>query len=208
MRTLKIHIAFLFIIIIGSISAQDINKKFVRQNATAGGLNVKFMPAMYWDALGVEVEFPISDIMSIGVNFVGQAGRTDGGNIVFKVRQEDYQKAAYRLELAAKYYLSSHAPIGAYVQVNLSYGKLAFFDGTNRPFTMHSRWKKFNEGELRTPQEEEEIIPVSTGVGFGYQIIIIPKKIIGNIMVGAQGHLTSKTIYPAIYIAPSLGLMF
>ena len=186
----------------------DYNKDFVRQNQVAGGLNFKLMPALYWDCVGLEVEYPISDIMSVGLNILGQAGRTDAGDIVFKVRPEYYQQPAWRAEFALKYYLSSRAPIGFYVQANASYGNLLFFDGTNRPFTMHSRWKKFDKG-LRAPVELERPLPFSTGIGAGYQLIIIPKKIVGNIMIGTQLHLSDQTrLYPALYLSPSLGLLF
>ena len=89
MKLLKLHITLVLLATCTFAFAQDANKKFVRQNSAAGGLNVKFMPAMYWDCLGIEVELPLSDKITLGVNMLGQAGRTDNGDVVFKIRQED-----------------------------------------------------------------------------------------------------------------------
>ena len=180
----------------------------LRHTSPLGALNVKIMPALYWSSLGLEIEYPISDAFTVGFNILGKLGRTDGKNVVFKIRPESTQDPAYRLEVAAKYYLSNNAPTGIYIQLNASYGNLLFFDGTNRPYTLHSKWKNF-DGGVRSPTEIEVPQDYSFGIGAGYQLIVIPKKIIANIMVGTQLYLErTSDIYPAIYLAPSLGYMF
>jgi len=183
-------------------------KNFLRYSSSVNALNVKLMPAFYWSSIGAEVEYPINDAFSVGLNILGKIGRTDGKNVVFKIRPEDYQESAYRVELAAKYYLSKSAPIGFYGQFNLSYGNLLFFDGTNRPYTLHSKWKKF-DGNVRKPAEVEPPKDYSLGLGAGYQLVVIPKKIIANIMVGTQLYLEQHSgIYPSFYVSPSLGYVF
>lgn len=183
-------------------------KNFLRYSSSLNALNVKVMPAFYWSSIGAEIEYPVSDAFTVGLNILGKIGRTDGKNVVFKIRPESTQESAYRLELAAKYYLGKSAPIGFYGQFNLSYGNLLFFDGTNRPYTMHSKWKKFND-DKRAPTLVEQPKDYSVGLGAGYQLIVIPKKIIANIMVGTQLYLEQTSgMYPAFYISPSLGYVF
>lgn len=182
---------------------------FLRYSSPVNALNVKLMPAFYWNSLGMEVEYPVMDMVSIGVNVIGKMGRTDGSNVVFKIRPENYQDAAYRVELAFKYYISKSAPLGFYGQFNISYGNLLYYDGTNRPYTMHSKWKPYEEGQLRDPVPLEAPKDYSFGVGAGYQLVIIPKKIIANVMVGTQLYLEQASgIYPSVYVAPSLGYVF
>ena len=181
---------------------------FLRYSSSMNALNVKFMPAFYWSSLGVEIEYPLADAFTIGLNILGKIGRTDGKRVVFKIRPETHQESAYRMELAAKYYLKKTAPIGLYAQFNVTYGNLLFFDGTNRPYTLHSKWKKF-DGGVRSPSEVERPKDYSLGIGGGYQLIVIPKKIIANIMVGTQLYLEqSSGMYPSFYVAPSLGYVF
>lgn len=183
-------------------------KNFLRYSSSVNALNVKAMPAFYWSSLGIEIEYPLSDVFTIGLNILGKIGRTDGRNTVFKIRPETHQESAYRLELAGKYYFQQSAPIGFYAQLNVTYGNLLFFDGTNRPYTMHSKWKQFNGG-VRAPATIETPKDYSFGIGGGYQLVVIPKKIIANIMVGTQLYLEQTSgIYPSFYVAPSLGYVF
>ena len=183
-------------------------KNFLRYSSSLGALNVKLTPALYWSSLIIEVEYPLTDAFTIGLNILGKLGRTDDGSTAFKIRPEKVQDPAYKLELATKYYFGNTAPIGFYAQFNFSYGNLLFFDGTNRPYTLHSKWKKF-EGGVRAPAVIESPKDYSLGIGGGYQLVVIPKKIIANIMVGTQLYLEKDSgIYPAIYVAPSLGYVF
>jgi len=181
---------------------------FLRLSSPLGGLNAKLMPAFYLNSLGLEVEYPLNDFFTIGINLIGKIGRTDGNRVVFKIRPETSQEASYRVELAAKYYISKNAPTGLYGQFNISFGNLLFFDGTNRPYTLHSRWKRFDAG-IRSPVEIVPPRDLSLGVGVGYQLVVIPKKIIANIMVGSQLFFEQDSgIYPSVYISPSLGYVF
>ena len=210
--------------ILGFVSLADINEStltksefgpgvkatnnFLRYSSSVNALNVKLMPAFFWSSLGVEVEYPINDAFSVGLNILGKIGRTDGKNVVFKIRPEEPQESAYRLELAAKYYLSKSAPIGFYGQFNVTYGNLLYFDGTNRPYTLHSKWKKF-DSNIRKPTEIERPKDISLGIGAGYQLVVIPKKIIANIMVGTHLYLEQTNgMYPSFYVSPSLGYVF
>ena len=174
------------------------------------------MPAFYWDVVGFELEYPVTTSFTVGVNMLRKFGRTDGGsNKVFKIRPENFQDANTSLEFALKFYLpydmlkakrdiGRNAPVGLYIQGNLSYNSLLFFDGTNRPYTMHSNWK--DTKGLRDPNELDKPSDISFGGGVGFQAIVIPGHIIANVMLGTQVYFPK--VLPGFYVSPSIGYIF
>ena len=217
-KILKIGLLLILFISISSVNAQqfkDPNKRDVRGLSKLNALNIKTMPAFFWDAVVFEIEYPITHSVSLGVNVLRKFGRTDGtSNRVFKIRPENFQNPNTSIEFAVKFYLpmskdiGHNAPIGLYIQGNGSYNSLLFYDGTNRPFTMHSHWKK-NKG-LREPNPYDPPGNLSIGFGVGYQAIVIPGHIIANFMFGTQAYITqnNNTLKPGFYLAPSIGYVF
>lgn len=188
--------------------ATKATKNFLRYASPLNAFNVKLMPALYWNTIGIELEYPLNDLLTVGLNIAAKSGRTDGERKPFKIRPETYQDPSYRVELAIKYYISQSAPVGLYAQLNFSYGNLLYYDGTNKPFTLHSRWKSFNQG-IRAPTDLTPPKEYSFGLGAGYQLIVIPKHIIANIMLGTQIFIDQENkVYPALYVQPSIGYVF
>ncbi len=169
------------------------------------GMTIRLMPAFYWETLGLEFEAYFGDKVSLGLNVLGTLGRTDGQNANFQLNPEDYLEPGFRAELAFKYYPKGRAPEGIYGQVNVAYSQIVYYDGNTRPYTFHNRWRD-QTGVVAT----EDLVrpnPLSVGLGFGYQVKIIPDWLVGNIMLGIQGQMDQDNQpFVSIYLSPSLGI--
>lgn len=177
------------------------------QVSLMAGLNIKVMPAFYWGTLGFEAEYPVTQKISIGLNFAGNLGRADGKNANFKIKPEAYLEPGYNIDLVGKYYFKGEAPEGLYATLNFSYNTKLYFDGNTRPFTLHNRWKEL--AGLRVPNDLVKPKPFNSGLGIGYQLVIIPKHIIANMMLAAQGQIDNNNdFFISIYLVPSIGYVF
>ncbi len=178
-----------------------------RKKKGDGGLNIKVLPAFYWGTLGLEVEYALSGKITLGVNLLGTLGRGDGQSANYKVKPEAFMEEGYRAEIAVKYFFKGNAPEGLYTHLNVAYNDLFYHDGNTRPYTLHNRWKEIDG--LRLPVDFKKPIPFSAGISFGYQMIVIPKRIIANVLVGVQGNMDAdNNPFIAIYAAPSIGYKF
>lgn len=181
--------------------------QWLKKKKNTGGLNVKILPAMYWGTLGFEVEYCINGSFSLGLNVLGTLGRQDGKNANQKVKPEDHMREGWRTELALKYYFKKEGPEGLYASLNFTYNEIFYYDGNTRPYTLHNRWKEIQG--LRLSTDFREPLPYSAGVGFGYQLVVIPEKIIANVMIGVQGHIDAdNNPFIAVYAAPTIGYRF
>ncbi|HEX8547114.1 MAG TPA: hypothetical protein VF691_09150 [Cytophagaceae bacterium] len=176
-------------------------------NTTRKSLNIKLSPAIFWKTAVVEFEYPLTSKITVGLNLLGKLGRTDEAKANAILKNENLVNNGLRAELAAKYYFKNEAPTGFYIQSNVAFGNLIYFDGNVRPYTLHNHWKKPTaedpKGKLERP------FPVSAGIGGGYQLVLLPKHIIGNLMLGVQGNMDQQNnFFVSIYVAPSLGYMF
>ncbi len=205
---------------------KDPNLRDVRGISRLNAFNVKMMPAFYWDCVGIEAEYPLTEALTLGFNALVRYGRTDNGiNVNFKIRPEQFQDPGARIEFAIKYYfpyskkVGYNAPIGLYVQANVAFmhQNNLFFDGNSRPYTFNSRWKdtKDDDGivQTRVPTSLDSPRNLSLGIGVGYQVIVIPNHIIANIMLGTNGYLTQpgairNGAYLGFYASPSIGFVF
>jgi hypothetical protein len=182
------------------------HKKKPAKKEETGKFNIKTSPAFFWKTVVLEIEAPIGDKFSIGLNIYGKLGRTDGKNANFKVKKQDFLTDGIRAELAFKYYFSGTAPEGLYMQTNFSYNQIVYADGTTKPYTLNSHIKPADTsatGALLKPY------PYSAGLGVGYQMIIVPKHLIGNFMLGVQGNMDArKETFISIFVAPSIGYLF
>jgi hypothetical protein len=170
-----------------------------------GGFNIKLSPAFFWKTLVVELELPLGKKFSVGVNLFGKVGRTDGKKSNYKVKDQDFLQDGIRAELALKYYFKPTAPEGFYLQANFAYNQIVYSDGTTKPYSINTHINNATDtsGTLLKPY------PYSAGLGLGYQVVFIPKHIIGNIMVGAQGNMDAhNNPFMSFYIAPSIGIKF
>jgi hypothetical protein len=175
--------------------------------ATKGGFNIKLSPAFFWKTIGLELELPLGKKFSVGVNLFGKVGRTDGKKSNFKVPDQDFLKDGLRAELALKYYFKPTAPEGFYLQANFAYNQIVYSDGTTKPYSINTHVR--NERDTSFTGELLKPYPYSAGLGLGYQVVFIPKHVIGNIMVGVQGNMDSfNNPFLSFYIAPSIGYKF
>ncbi|MFN3403413.1 MAG: hypothetical protein ACK40G_04905 [Cytophagaceae bacterium] len=171
------------------------------------GVNVKLSPAFFWKTVGLEFEFPLAKRMSIGLNLFYKYGNAEGVGNRFIIKEEGFPTDGYRAELALKFYLVGHAPEGFYVQLDGFYNQLMYFDGNSRPFTLHNNWDKLQYDN--SPSILEKPNPIGGGLGIGYQLVFIPKHLIGNVTLGVQGNQDlNNNLFFTVYLAPSLGIRF
>ena len=124
------------------------------------------------------------------------------------MKQGEFYENGFLAELIGRYFIQLSkkklvlAPSGFYVQASLGYSKLLYFDGNTRPFTLHTRNKDLKDPYFHQPS------PIIGGVGAGYQVELLPKKIIANLAIGAQTNIDTKGAFFSIYVSPSIGFMF
>jgi hypothetical protein len=181
------------------------NNKATPKNESSG-FNIKTSPAFFWKTIAVEIEAPIGKKFSIGLNLYGKVGRTDGKNANFKVKKQNFLTDGMRVELAFKYYFKPTAPEGLYLQTNFAYNQIVYADGTTKPYSLNSHVQPPDTNATGTSLKP---YPYSAGLGLGYQIIIVPKHLIGNFMLGVQGNMDAKNNpFLSFFVAPSIGYVF
>lgn len=180
--------------------------------ASASRFNIKVQPAFFWATLGIEAEYVVSPKMSVALQVLGKLGQTDSKNKVRAIKQEEFSESGYMAEIIGRYFIQLSKkklvlpPSGFYVQASVGYSKLLYFDGNTRPFTLHSRRRPSTDP--RKPNDFSQPLPIIGGIGAGYQVELLPKKILANIAVGAQTNLDNKGVFFSIYVSPSVGFMF
>ncbi len=176
------------------------------QKSKLEGFNIKLSPSIFWKTMVLELEHPIGKKFTIGLNVLAKLGTWDGVKANRTMPQEDYLKNGVGFELAAKYYFTADAPEGFYAQANAAYNNIFYFDGNTRPFSFYSHWREQQGATSSTfiaPQ------PFHFGLGVGYQVILLPKHFIGNVMIGTQGNFSGNNEFQfSLYLAPSLGYVF
>lgn len=170
--------------------------------------NVKIQPAIFWATLGVEAEYLVSPKMTIALNVLGKLGQTEPKNKIRPLNQGEFLENGFLAELIGRYFIQLSkkklvlAPSGFYVQASAGYSKLLYFDGNTRPFTLHTRNRNIKDPYFAEPT------PIIGGIGAGYQVELLPKKIIANLALGAQTNIDTKGVFISIYVSPSVGFMF
>lgn len=179
---------------------------FNSQKSKLEGFNIKLSPSFFWKTATLELEYPVSKHFSVGLNFLAKLGRWDGMKANHTIPYEDYLRNGFGVELAGKYYFKPEAPEGFYAQANIAYNNIFYQDGTTRPFSFYTHWREQNgatSSEFKAPQ------PFQFGLGVGYQVILLPKHFIGNVMIGTLGNYGGENQFQfSIYLAPSLGYVF
>ena len=170
------------------------------------GFNIKLSPSFFWKTATLELEYPVAKHFTIGLNFLAKLGRWDGKKSNRTIPYEDYLKNGFGVELAGKYYIKHDAPEGFYIQANVAYNNFFYQDGTTRPFSFFTHWRNQNgasSSEFKAPK------PIQFGLGVGYQVILLPKHFIGNVMIGTLGNFSGDNEFQfSVYLAPSLGYVF
>jgi hypothetical protein len=185
-------------------------KKKKKSQKEPSGLNVKFIPAFFWNSAGLEVEVPVANRLTVALSGYGKLGRTDSKKNNYVIPQEPFLENGYMVELAARYYPTlTPKPAGLYAQVAVNYGNLLYFDGTTRPFSINQRWRKLEGNNLRNRSELKEFQPYGFSLGGGYQVMFVQRKIIANLGAGIQGNIAkSGGIGISVYVTPSIGIFF
>lgn len=167
------------------------------------GLAIKLIPAFYWGTFGVQVEYPLTNKISIGL--MTMVKKSDSKNHI--LHPEDYQDGGFLVDIYAKYFLLGDAPEGLYGLANLSYNAMLYYDGNTRPYALKNRWKDF-EG-FRVPSSIKQPKAINAGFGVGYQLIVVPKHVIADIFLAATANLDhTNSFFIQLYLAPSIGFVF
>lgn len=183
-----------------------------KSSGNASRFNLKIQPAFFWASVGLEGEYVATPKMTIALNLIGKLGSTTSSQNVYPIRQEEFLNSGYLAELTGRYYMTlskrkiTLAPFGFYVQASVGYSKLLYFDGSTRPFTLHTRTRPSTDP--RTPNEFATPSPLVGGLGAGYQIELVPHTILANIYLGTQVNTDSKGVFISLFVSPSIGMMF
>lgn len=167
------------------------------------GLSIEFIPAFYWNTVGLQVEYPLNFKLSVGVNILYSMGLNDEP-ATFDFRDDAYLNGGIAFDGFAKYFFSGKAPEGVYAYANISYNNILYFDGNNRPYTLHNHWREFQDAQsldFKNPN------PLNGGLGAGYQVKIL-KHLIADVLTGVQLQTSEKGFYPSVFILPSVGYVF
>lgn len=173
------------------------------------GLNFKLMPAIYWGTVGLEIEYPVSRKMSFSGFFSGTIGKKGGPANPLKVRKDAFLDQGITVDLIARYFFTEELPPeGFYGQAHISYNSIMYYDGTTRPFTLHSRREKV-ASRINTPPNYASPQPWAASLGVGYQLVIIPRHVIVNASLMVQGQMDhDNTPFFSLYFSPSIGYVF
>lgn len=191
-----------------------------RADAIASPVNVKLLPALFWNTVGLEVEVALSGSFTLGVAGHAKWGPTDADRNNLRLLDQSYYDAGYLVEVFGRYYPLQPAPSGWYLQANAAHGNLLYADATTRPFTLLTLRDLPDQGSLTRRVSESK--PYAFGLGSGYQFMIPSARLIVNLMGGVQmGFWDSPTApqedltrdtdgrpYVFFYVAPSVGFYF
>ena len=186
--------------------------KYINDGSNASRFNLKLQPAFYWSSLGLEVEFVLSAKVTVALNIIGKVSGLDGSHAIKNKISDDFFKTGYLAELIGRYYIPLNkkkltlAPSGFYIQAAVGFSKLLYFDGSTRPFSLNSRFP--NNYDSYGNADYTELVPVIGGIGVGYQVELLPGKIIANMLIGSQTNIDSKGAFFTLYASPSVGIMF
>ena len=131
----------------------------------------------------------------------------DGKKANMKIKSESFLEDGIRIELACKYYLKGNAPDGFYLQSNVAFSQIVYFDGTTKPYSINDNWKKFSN--LNPLEEIKKPNPLSFGLSGGYHINVLGDHVTANFMLGVQANFDSEgKPFVSAYVFPALGYKF
>ena len=222
LRTSLVYFLVIFTFLVGKVRAEgDETSNFFlfpknedRYHASYNkvGINFKAHSSLFNLTFGLESEYILSSRYTVGLILLAKMGDQQSDRNQNRIRQEDYLERGYLAEAYVRHYIKFKsnkrlkAPTGVYVQASLGYNSIIYFDGNTRPLTLHNRWKDLNETNNASL---ERPLPFIGGLGAGYQVLLIPKRIIGNLRVGVQGNVDSESqLFMSLYIALQLVYRF
>ncbi|MFQ3575254.1 MAG: hypothetical protein SNJ77_02350 [Cytophagales bacterium] len=168
--------------------------------------NVKIFPAVFNSTYGLEFEIPLSKSISLGLNGMYYFARQDNVQKI-KSNRADLTNG-FRGELALRYFRSQKGPSGIFFQIYGGYNTIMYSNGLTRPYSLMLR-RKENKKDTREVNDFSEPKPICAGLGIGYQVAIIPKKLLASVMLGVDASQDADNkliIFP--YLNPVLGYVF
>lgn len=171
------------------------------------GFSIKAIPFFYWNTYGLSVEVPIISRFTVGVNAMYKFGRLDGENSNYLVKHENFHENGYLVDMYVRGYFGE-MPKGFYAQLGASFGDILYHDGTTRPYTFNNNWKEFdNFNEVSELPDRSNYRFIG---GVGYQMVIVSRKIVGNVLLGGQVDFkeTDNSAVISLYLEPSIGIIF
>ncbi|MGB3618915.1 MAG: hypothetical protein WBA12_12415 [Catalinimonas sp.] len=175
----------------------------------ASPFNLKLMPGLFWNTLGLEAEVAVSGSFTVGVAGWGKWAPLDARRENLLLLDQPYHDPGYLVEVLGRYYPLQPAPSGWYVQANATWGNLLYTNAATRPFTFLTLRDLPNGGDLTARVAASE--PYAFGVGSGYQFLIPAARLIVNLTGGAQVAFEGgdrSGAYVFFYAQPSVGLYF
>lgn len=191
------------------LKSQEIVSMKVPGSFRGAGPNLKLLPAIYWNTVGLEFEVP-AGLWSFGVMGMYKFNERFGNDKNFKVRPEDYQKSGFRAEVFGRYWYRGEAPAGLFVEGKVFYNTIIYFDGNPMPYTLYNRWKELDG--LRAPTEISKPSPFGLGIATGIQIYVIQGVLVANIKGGLDLNQDNadngNKVFLSLYLQPSIGISF
>lgn len=180
---------------------------YIKKKKKRGGTNIKVSPALYWKSIVVGGEFPLGNRFSTGINLFAKYGLNDKRFAYYSTQNEKFFADGISGELYFRYYLKKTAPEGFYFHTYFNYNQILYFDGSVRPYTLYNTWDKAKL--VKKTAGIGKPLPYSGGLGTGYQFILIPDKIIGDVLLGVQGNIDAdNSFFVSVFLLPSIGYKF
>jgi hypothetical protein len=168
--------------------------------------NLKIIAAFFNNTYGLEFELPIKNNLSIGLNGMYYFAKQD--NIENMKVNDPILRNGIRTELLTRFYFNKNFPIGLFSQAYIGYNNMLLHNGFTKPYSLIIR-KKEDKEDLREVNDFAEPTPLCFGVGLGYQLYVVPQKIIALGMLGidmSKDKQNRNIIFPFIY--PTIGYVF
>lgn len=171
------------------------------------GTNIKFSPALYWKTITTSAEFPLSERSSLGLTAFAKYGLNDSRFTNLPANTETFLNDGLGGELFFRYYFKKRAPEGLYLQAYGGYNQIVNFDGSVRPYTLYNTWNMKNQVKSASTLIKPQ--PYNFGISSGFQLIIIPDHIVGDVLLGVQGNIDkNNSLFFSVYLLPSIGYKF
>lgn len=168
------------------------------------GLTLRCMPAIFWNTFLAEGEYNLPN-KKIAVGITTYYAWGINKNTIYT--RDKSKDGGFEVDLFGKYYFSQKEKEGLFAQVNVSYNQIVYPEGTIRPFSVNNNGKKSH-----TPADKPLIFdpkPFNVGLGVGYQIRMIPKRVYASIMLGCQfSQNFDGKMLPTIFLLPSISYVF
>jgi hypothetical protein len=194
-----------FLLLAGlTLNAQRRQPKRRRPNYPGlNGHSIQAIPAVFWRTMALSGEYTVSPAFAVGVYGAYYFGEPIKETT--KVAQA-YHSPGFDAGLYAKYFWTGYAPEGFHSSLGVHYNTIVYSSGNIKPYALHKYWIDNTPIDIN----DRIVLPNSIHVTLntGYQVVVIPNNVIGNIELGTAHGFGSNGYRLSIFIQPSLGFVF